>query len=124
MEGTYKDGKLNGDGIVYNNDEIAITNFDVWEDPDTFSSIREEYCLKKYESSLSVIDDNAYDYIDTYEGGNGLIIVDYPVIQPNVFCQGTFSKGKASGKQQCCMNQSTKILFMDRYTTMAIQKMT
>lgn len=114
MEGTYKDGKLNGDGIVYNNDEIAITNFDVWEDPDTFSSIREEYCLKKYESSLSVIDDNAYDYIDTYEGGNGLIIVDYPVIQPNVFCQGTFSKGKASGKQTVYhpnykMNQSTML---------------
>lgn len=117
MEGTYKDGKLNGDGIVYNNDEIAITNFDVWEDSDTFSSIREEYCSKKYELSLSAIEDNvynAYDYIDTDEDAFGLIIVDYPVIQPNVFCQGTFNKGKANGKQKVYhpnykMNPATKI---------------
>lgn len=114
MEGIYKDGALNGDGIIYNNDEIAITNFDILEDSNTFNSIREEYCLKKYELSLSSIDDNAFDYIATYEGGNGLVITDYPVIQPNVFSQGEFSKGKANGSQKVYhpnykMNQSTKL---------------
>ena len=91
MEGNYENGKLNGNGIVYDNEEIAITNFDA------LSSIYIEYCQEKSERALSIIDETDFEYSEEV---SGLIIVDYPVIQPNVFAEGKFNKGKANGNQK------------------------